>query len=449
MSHIFISYNQEDADFAAVVMTTLEKAGFDTWMDKNRLRPGSDWSQEIDQGILTALAVVLVMSPHSRASEYVTFEWSYALGAGVRVVPLLRRETQIHPRLSRLQHLNFSGTVRPWNDLIRELESVKAEGKFRWAPPRDTPPHLQRAMAELDSANVADRRGALVVLNESDHEIAVLALRRALTHPFRDVRVRAAIGLASRKDQAATSEASLRVLIGSLVHRSDEVQHIASAAKDALRAIGQPAYSALVETTQSTTDPARFETVDLLSGAGGSESIPLLIQLLEDSNMQIVRAAAQQLGALKVKETAPRIMRLLLEAGDDEDPPIFGNTLETHKTTRAIAARSLVEIGDKSIEPQLLEATCHQAPEVRMFGAWVLARLCGTTAIPVLAKLLNDTDSTHYAVLGAFGKHHLLMVSDIAAKSLDEINTPHALDLIRKFRSKHPFSVVQLSIDNK
>jgi hypothetical protein len=51
MGHIFISYNQEDSDFAAVLMMHVEKAGFDTWMDKSRLRPGADWSEGIDRGI--------------------------------------------------------------------------------------------------------------------------------------------------------------------------------------------------------------------------------------------------------------------------------------------------------------------------------------------------------------------------------------------------------------
>jgi hypothetical protein len=83
MSHIFISYQQDDADFAAVLMMELEKAGFDTWLDKQRLRAGSDWSEEIDQGILTATALELVLSPASRASEYVTYEWSCAIGAGI------------------------------------------------------------------------------------------------------------------------------------------------------------------------------------------------------------------------------------------------------------------------------------------------------------------------------------------------------------------------------
>jgi HEAT repeat protein len=439
MSHIFISYNQEDADFAAVLMTNLEKAGFDTWMDKSRLRAGSDWSQEIDQGIFTALAVVLVMSPDSRASEYVTYEWSCAIGAGVRVVPLLRRETQIHPRLGRLQYLDFHGNVRPWDDLIRELESIKAEGKFRWTPPRDTPPHLQRAMADLDSANIDDRRHSLAVLNESDHEIAVLALRRALTHPFRDVRGRAAVGLASRNDSAAASEASMRALIDSLTS-----EDMAREAGNALQAIGQPAYSALAETTKSTTNPARYRAVSLLSAAGGPESHPLLMQLLEDPDSKIVRAAIKQLGSLKITEAAPRIMRLLLEATDDE-----GRTFayDYHETTRHTAATALIEIGDKSIEAQLSEAICHRTPEVRMFAAKVLAALCGSTAIAVLAKLLNDTEETHYQVFKGPGPRPKVTVCEVAAKSLDEINTPQALDLIRKFRLEHPTVHGWLSID--
>jgi hypothetical protein len=106
-------------------MMELERAEFDVWLDKHRLRPGADWSEEIDRGILTALALVLVISPDSRASEYVTYEWSCALGAGVPVVPLLRQKTEIHFRLRRLQYVDFTGSVRPWGDMTRELKSIK------------------------------------------------------------------------------------------------------------------------------------------------------------------------------------------------------------------------------------------------------------------------------------------------------------------------------------
>ena len=351
----------------------------------------------------------------------------------MRVIPVLRRETQIHPRLSRLQYLDFRGSVRPWDDLIDELKSIKAAGKFRWAPPRDTPPHLQRAITDLDSANIDDRRSALEVLDESNDEIALLALRRALTHPFRDVRARAAVVLVWKKDQTATSETSLRILIDALGYGFGP-EHIGPTARNALQAIGQPAYSGLVETVKST-NPARYLAAGLLSATGGAESHPLLIQLLEDRDGAVVWAAIKQLGDSKVTEAAPRIMRILLEAADEESR--LSSYYDTG-TTRARAAKALIEIGDKSIESQLLEATRHRTPEVRMFAAKILAGLCGSTAIPALANLLNDTEGTHYQVLGGPGPYPRVTVCEVAAKLLDEINSPHALELIRNFRREHP-----------
>jgi hypothetical protein len=125
MSHVFISYNQEDRDFAAVLMMEIEKAGLDTWIDKKRLRVGTEWSDAIDNAIRGAIAIVVVMSPDAKASEYVTYEWSFAVGAGVYVVPVLHKQTSLHPRLSRYQYLDFTGPVRPFNDLIDHLKELK------------------------------------------------------------------------------------------------------------------------------------------------------------------------------------------------------------------------------------------------------------------------------------------------------------------------------------
>jgi HEAT repeat protein len=431
MSHIFISYNQEDADFAAVLMTNLEKAGFDTWMDRNRLRAGSDWSQEIDQGIFTAMAVVLVMSPDSRASEYVTYEWSCALGAGVPVIPVLRRETKIHPRLGRLQYLDFRGSVRPWNDLIRELETIKAEGKFRWAPPRDTPPHLRRAVADLDSANSTDRQNAINVLAESDHETGRMALGHALTHPFRDVRALAAIALAKSKREEATSEAALRALTDMLPYSHDEP--IAWRAADTLIALGQPAYGWVAKVTKSAS-PARYGAANLLRRTGGSTAIPLLLELL-NSEDRIAISAAEQLGTLKVAEAVPLILNLLTRTCEQE----VGWNSALSGGINEVAARTLIEMGDKSVEPQLVQATRHPVPKVRMAAAQALGELCGPSAIPAIAPLLKDSTSESYTFLSLSGNWRgPTTVGFIAAKVLDKIHTPEALDLVRQFRRDNP-----------
>ena len=46
------------------------------------LRPGSDWRQEIDRAIRDSFVLIVVVSPDSKASEYVTYEWAFALGLG-------------------------------------------------------------------------------------------------------------------------------------------------------------------------------------------------------------------------------------------------------------------------------------------------------------------------------------------------------------------------------
>jgi hypothetical protein len=74
----------------------------------------------------------------------------------------------------------------------------------------------------LDSGNSADRSGALKALDQSEHEVARLALRHAITHAFPDVRQLAAIALAKKGDQAVATETGVNVLIGTLGWESEE-----------------------------------------------------------------------------------------------------------------------------------------------------------------------------------------------------------------------------------
>jgi HEAT repeat protein len=411
MSHIFISYNQDDADFAAVLMMHLEKAGFDTWLDKDRLRPGSDWSEEIDRGILTASAVILVMSPSSRTSEYVTYEWSCALGAGIRVVPLLRRETEIHPRLRRLQYLDFRGSVRPWDGLIRELQSIKDESQSYWRPPRDTPPHLRRAITDLDSANSDDRRGAMCAIAQSDHAVAHLALQHALKSPFNDVRAFSAVVLGEKEDPIIATEEAMNALVEALT-MDEKLDHLPSMAKRILLRIGHPSFDYLARASKSKTYTARGGAIDLSIDIGGTQAIPLLIELLEDANANVAVYAIRKLSELRATEAIPRIMQVM--TADPEKTSVRVSHSVLHE-----AKEALIAIGDRSIEQQLIAATKHRLARVRVYAAEALGGLFGETAIPVLANLLSDTD-----------KH----VAQVAIDILDKIPTPDAIDLVRKYR---------------
>jgi hypothetical protein len=119
---VFICHDSGDGDFADVLKSKLEKAGYEAWIDIDRLRVGEDWRAEIDDAIKRFTALVAIMTPEAKESEYVTYEWAYAAGANIKIIPLMVKLTQLHPPLESLQYLYFTNRrARPWERLIDEL----------------------------------------------------------------------------------------------------------------------------------------------------------------------------------------------------------------------------------------------------------------------------------------------------------------------------------------
>ncbi len=122
---IFISHDHDDSDFAELLKLRLEKNKLNGWIDSERLKIGQDWREEIDLGIQNAIAVIAIMTPEARKSEYVTYEWAFAWGKGVKVFPLMLKQTQLHPRLESLQYLDFTNRAsRPWDELIKLIKEI-------------------------------------------------------------------------------------------------------------------------------------------------------------------------------------------------------------------------------------------------------------------------------------------------------------------------------------
>jgi len=122
---VFISHDHDDADFAELLKLKLEKEDVNSWIDTERLKIGQDWREEIDQGIEDSSAVIAIMTPEARKSEYVTYEWAFAWGKGKKIFPIMLKQTQLHPRLESLQYLNFTNHVtRPWEELIDSIKKV-------------------------------------------------------------------------------------------------------------------------------------------------------------------------------------------------------------------------------------------------------------------------------------------------------------------------------------
>jgi len=131
MSHILISHSHEDSRFTENLCTELSKEGFDVWVD-TKIRASQDWREAIDDAIKRATALIVIITPLSKASEYVTYEWAFAWGAGVTIVPILLEKTELHPRLDSLQYLDFTNrNSQPWDslvELLREKKDITGDG---------------------------------------------------------------------------------------------------------------------------------------------------------------------------------------------------------------------------------------------------------------------------------------------------------------------------------
>jgi hypothetical protein len=91
MQHIFISYSRKDIEFMRHISQQLISRNFTVWTDEN-LTPGTrGWKLAIEKAIEEAGAVVAILSPDAKASEWVDRELEYARIRNKRVFPLIVR----------------------------------------------------------------------------------------------------------------------------------------------------------------------------------------------------------------------------------------------------------------------------------------------------------------------------------------------------------------------
>ncbi|HEY9670467.1 MAG TPA: TIR domain-containing protein [Waterburya sp.] len=137
---IFISYSRADSDFARKLNEELQSYGKTTWFDQESIPPGSDFQQEIYQGIANSDNFLFVISPRSVNSPYCKDEVEYAQKLNKRFVTVLHRavSTQdLHSALASIQWIDFryDGDFSVnFSELVRTLdtdrEHVKSHTKW-------------------------------------------------------------------------------------------------------------------------------------------------------------------------------------------------------------------------------------------------------------------------------------------------------------------------------
>jgi len=95
MAHIFISHSDKDHTFIDNLRKSIVLQGLEVWVDNRELRGGAVLTDSLKEAIQSARAFIVVLSPHSRDSQWVITEVQLALtvakkkGSDYAVIPLL------------------------------------------------------------------------------------------------------------------------------------------------------------------------------------------------------------------------------------------------------------------------------------------------------------------------------------------------------------------------
>lgn len=370
MRHVFISYCHEDADFVHVLEDRLNQSGISIWKDVD-LQAGDDWHAEIEVAIRSAAAVIVILSESAQASEYVKFEWAFAAGAGVPVVPLLLkvRPAALHPRLRSLQALDFTNyMLRPWDALVQSLKAfADAERPFTVEVPRDAPPFIQKAARELDSQDPKERLAAITMLAEI-HDLSVReVLAGAVRHADAVVRDVAAKALAESKDLRA-----LPALMDAIRYkRWDRVN------TSTLTELGEAAVPILVRLLR---DPAQGTHVrrciaSALKDLRNDEAVEALGELLHDPESELRRQAVESLAG------HPQALSWLLESAASDSKIAY------------FAMGSLKHYRGPEVVATLIDGLKSADTSVRQAAAEGLKEMPDANAIPALVEALQDEDN--------------------------------------------------------
>jgi hypothetical protein len=157
MGQIFISYSRRDADVVENIVSELEAAGIDVWLDREDITPGKQWRRQIVEAIDTADAFVLNLSPNSAASDNVLKELNLAEEAlDPFILPVMLSEMkipdQMRYQLAGTQFVSYYlDSKRGIRDLIAEIKKRKSATAER---PKVEPPAFREVEVILENESL-------------------------------------------------------------------------------------------------------------------------------------------------------------------------------------------------------------------------------------------------------------------------------------------------------
>ncbi len=373
MGYVYLAYLEDDRGFVAHLTRQLEDAGFRVWQAEESARAQKSSQEAIDRAIREASAVLVVLTPAASASPQVMYEWMFALGAGIPVIPLMVEVCEVPTRLAE-QTLDFSEAgVRPWGRLLRLVREAHLRAKSAQEEGKNTSSRrsglLRRAARRVAASSSEDDERFWATVDEDD---PLEKLRVALDSNDRDQRLRAV-----RRLEEIGGRGAVRALIKALRAEDWRVREEAAGVLGRLHAVA--AVPALLEALRQAR-PGPFGNN---SGAAivqalrtmGAEAVPVLIDAFDDDNLRLRSVIVDILGTVG----GPDALSALIGALQDGEPRV-----------RWRAINALGRLGDEAAVPGLLALLEDVELEVRIAAAAALGQIGGPDAIEGLVRMLYD-----------------------------------------------------------
>src|SRR3982750_3256639 len=109
-SYVFISHGSDDRDEAAALCAFIEARGIRTWIAPRDVRPGQDYSEQLQHAIEQCAAFVVLVTDKANSSPYVRAETEMAFSTKKPIFPV--RQSDIQPAAG----LAFFLKIRHWTD---------------------------------------------------------------------------------------------------------------------------------------------------------------------------------------------------------------------------------------------------------------------------------------------------------------------------------------------
>ena len=156
--HIFVSHSSENRALATELAAFLESRGTRVWIAPRDVRPGMDYSEELQTAIEACSAFVVLVTDMANKSPYVRAETEMAFSSHKPIFPV--RISDIKPAAGLALFLK----IRHWTDafgpaktdnlagLVRELQALSgtaatAPPSPSWKPASAPTPRWKRSFA--------------------------------------------------------------------------------------------------------------------------------------------------------------------------------------------------------------------------------------------------------------------------------------------------------------